>query len=692
MGQIKNDVLTGLLARRPKDRTLLIPFLNGFDVTWGASHRSFGTDIAVYFLLPEAFISQTFGIDQEIALFITDFPSLEPRVLQAVDQTLRDTPAKGRVEQSLFFLCSPSDSGRQWMVDYTAANPDTRLSVVFNSNELTRTASDSWFVRNKIREQLFSRNLFDNQLPIDSDLFFFGRDQLVADYLDAVKRSQNRGLFGLRKTGKTSVLYKLQRIINRDNVGSVFYYDAKLPSIRMLSWNELLAKITRDIAAKNGIKVPDGVDDKKHVSDALMEVLKLTPENKFTVLIFDEIEFISPIAKDDIHWHKDFVPFWQTLWAVQSQIRRLSNIIVGVNPKVVEMDTVDEVQNPIFGIVQPKYLRGFELEELKGMLKFFGKRMGITFEPDAQTYLLQRYGGHPLLIRMACSEVHKSLERTNTDRPASITAADLSTTEGQRDEELLFYCRHVVGELQRFYADEYAMLEMLASGQIADVRELSEEPEYTRHLRDYGLLRFDTYKRPTFEIPVVGEYVGRELARREKRQLIRKLIPLEQRSSWVSNRSRTISRELRTLTKEIKKASLPSLFGFGDFPEAERFSNIQPATDNESFVVFINICNRCFVESVESFGKSQNDSNYFWKTIKTTYPDLWSALHRIKVYRNNDLHLVLNTQVETQLKNYLDLDLEGKSISQVREPWFALQQAVLDELMLSIQYELARHS
>lgn len=692
MGQIKSDVLTGLLARRPRDKALLTPFLNGFDVTWGANHRSFGTDIAVYFLLPELHVSQTFGIEQEIALFITDFPTLEPRVLQAVDQTLKDTPAKGRVEQSIFFLCSSFVSGRQWMVDYTAANPDTRLSVVFDSNELVDTASDSYFVRNKIREQLFSRNLFDNQLPIDSDLFFFGRDQLVADYLDAIKRSQNRGLFGLRKTGKTSVLYKLQRIINRDNIGSVYYYDSKLPSIRMLSWHELLAKITRDIAAKNGINVPETVDNPKHVSDALMEVLKLTPENKSTVLIFDEIEFISPIAKDDIHWHKDFVPFWQTLWAVQSQIRRLSNIIVGVNPKVVEMDTVDEVQNPIFGIVQPKYLRGFELEELKGMLKFFGKRMGMIFDPDAQAYLLRRYGGHPLLIRMACSEVHKNLERTSSSRPVTITEANLSETEEQRDEELLFYCRHVVGELQRFYADEYTMLEMLASGQIADVRELSEEPEYTRHLRDYGLLKFDEFKRPTFEIPVVGEYVGRELARREKRQLIRKLVPSELRSSWVTNRAKTISRELRVLEKELRKAILPSLFGFGDFPEAERFSAIKPADDNETFVVFINICNRCFVESVENFGRTQGNASYFWNTIKSTYPDLWSALQRIKVYRNNNLHLTLNPQVESELTRYLEMDLEGKSISQVREPWFALQQAVLDELMLSVQYELARHS
>jgi hypothetical protein len=692
MGKIKSDVENGVVAKRPLDKALLNPFLSGFEVTWGANYRAFGTDLTVYFLLPETFVSQGFGIEQEIALFVTDFPTLEPRVLQAIDQALREAPAKGRIEQSIFFLCSPSTTGKDWMANYAAANPGSRLSVTFNTAELTSASGDAWHVRNKIREQLFTRNLFDNQLPIESDLYFFGRDQLVADYLDAVKRSQNRGLFGLRKTGKTSVLYKLRRHVHRDGVGTVYYYDAKLPSIRMLAWHELLAKITKDIAQTHKIGIPKGFDDPKRVSDVLMQVLKQTPETNITVLIFDEIEYISPVAKEDTHWHKEFVPFWQTLWATQSQVRRLSNIVVGVNPKVVEMDTVNEVQNPMFGIIQPKYLKGFELEELKSMLKFFGKRMGLNFDAGAQSYLLRRYGGHPLLIRMACSEVHKSLERESATRPITITADTLKIGEEGRDEELLFYCRHVVGELQKFYPDEYEMLEMLASGQVTDVRDLSDEPEYTRHLRDYGLLKFDNFKRPTFEIPVVGEYVGRELARREKRALVRKIVPANARTDWIQRRSQTISREMRILAKEVTRAALPRFFGDGDFPEAERFATIQPATDINSFVVFINICNRCFVESIERFGKASGRANYFWADIKNTYPDLWQALQRIKVYRNNDLHLELNPTVEAELARYLAVDLEGRRMSQLEEPWFALQQAVLDEMMLAIQYELARHS
>lgn len=76
---------------------------------------------------------------------------------------------------------------------------------------------------------------------------FFGRQQIVSRYIDAIKRYENRGIFGVRKTGKTSLLFKLDRIIREQNLGFVFFYDFKSPSYRKLHWNELLGEICDDI-------------------------------------------------------------------------------------------------------------------------------------------------------------------------------------------------------------------------------------------------------------------------------------------------------------------------------------------------------------------------------------------------------------------------------------------------------------
>jgi len=51
-------------------------------------------------------------------------------------------------------------------------------------------------------------------------------------------------------------------------------------------------------------------------------------------------------------------------------------MIAGVNPSVVEIDSVGGVQNPLFGIVSYQFLTGLNPEETRNMIRTLGKRMG----------------------------------------------------------------------------------------------------------------------------------------------------------------------------------------------------------------------------------------------------------------------------------------------------------------------------
>ena len=687
MGVIKQVVRDHHLKYNADEIQLLDPFLFGFDVNWASRWRAFNTEFSVYFLGPQQTVSEGFGFDHEITLVISPFKTLEPRTMQAAEAFISQDPAKGRVDQSIFFLVTSAEYGRQWVDLYTTRNPQSRIPVVFIADELRAAGRDPWAIRNVLARQLFCRDLFDYKLPLDSDLYFFGRDAIVADHFDAIKRSQNRGLFGLRKTGKTSILYRLKRQVQREKVGAFLYYDCKNPAIRGLHWNELLGRVVREVADAYGISVK--IDNgERTVSDCLIEVLRKTPPGKTTSLVFDEIEYISPLTPLDAHWRSGFIPFWQSLWTAQSEVRRLSNTVAGVNPTVVEKDTFDGVQNPMFGIVQPRYLKGFEYLEMKGMVKFFGKRMGLEFEEDALQYLHTRYGGHPLLTRLACSYVHS--EAKTATRPILISAEFLRQNETVRDAELTFYCRHVISELKQFYPDEYELLGLLATKQVIDFMEFQWDPDLTRHLREYGLVNIAKGEPPRFAIPVIERYVAVEMARGAGRAITRYIVPSSQRERWVTRRSEMITRDIRELEGLFAAKKLPRLFGQDTFPEPERFGRIVPCVSNDDFVVFINICNRCFVESVERCGGTVSDKNYFWGTIKEMYPGLWQALHRIKVYRNNDLHLELNPRVEAALDEFIARDLEGKRVSQVTDVWFVLQQCVLDSLLEGVQWELDR--
>jgi hypothetical protein len=687
MGTIRTEVRDKHLRFYPEEEEILKPFLAGFFVTWARRRRAYNTELSVYFLNPEPFMKEAYGFSQEILLVYSPYNRMEPRTIQAAEQFINTEPAKGRVEKLNYFIVSEAKNVQDWLKSYVSVNQESRIIVAFCASELRTNQGDSWFVRRILNHQLYGRDLFDYRLPLQKDTYFFGREDIVAGFVDAVKRAENKGLFGLRKTGKTSLLYKLERIIRSEKIGGVFYYDCKSPSIRKLRWFKLLKRIMQDISQEYGIPIKGRMDE-IGIADSFARLISRVRIDERIVLVFDEIEYISPIAIEDRHWQKDYIDFWQTFWACQSRYRKISTIIAGVNPGVVEMDTVNRIQNPLFGIVSYHFLEGLGFNEMKVMIRVLGKKMGLKFEPDAVEYIHNRYGGHPLLTRIACSLLNSKIRLSGEQRPVNITKERLITEEDPRDSDLMFYCRHVVSELHQFYPDEYEMLEYLASGQTSDFVEMAAYPEYTKHLESYGLLSYDEYGLPRISIPVIGRYIGLEFARNEGRRTIYKVIERQNRFDWLPRRIETIMHDIRFLEKLISENDSPLLFGPNSFPEADSFIKIRVCKTKEQFGGFINTCNRCFIESIENYGKSISVSNYFWDDIRSTYPSLWYALHRIKIYRHNHMHLKLNPHANRDLLDYLNQDLEGRSPSRVKDLYFVLQQCVLDGLLTGIQMEV----
>lgn len=88
-------------------------------------------------------------------------------------------------------------------------------------------------------------------------------------------------------------------------------------------------------------------------------------------------------------------------------MRNFSFVICGVNPYVIEIPEINEIQNPIFGIVSPVYIRGLDREDNSRMIRYVGKRMGILLDANAISFLQNEFGGHPLLTRIVCSKIHQ---------------------------------------------------------------------------------------------------------------------------------------------------------------------------------------------------------------------------------------------------------------------------------------------
>lgn len=104
-------------------------------------------------------------------------------------------------------------------------------------------------------------------------------------------------MFGLRKTGKTSILYKIKRDCEKNKIARVVYFDCKSPSIRKLTGTELLQRITGEIKSIFNVTVKTGSNPYLDFENV---VAAFNKKEKFCI-IFDEIEYISHLSQTDPH-------------------------------------------------------------------------------------------------------------------------------------------------------------------------------------------------------------------------------------------------------------------------------------------------------------------------------------------------------------------------------------------------------
>jgi hypothetical protein len=238
-GKIREDVFNVHIRVNPSELELLGTFLFDFDVNYGRKLNAANTTLSAYLLQPHRLLETTFGFRDELLLVVSHHHSIQPRTMQAVEQIYSEQPYRGRADPLTFMIISRDPAIEKWIGSYLGDHPQFRSPIAISWDNAVASSEDRWFVRNKLSAQLFARDIFDYQLPLDNDMFFFGRGKLLDEILDTIRKSQNTGLFGLRKTGKTSLLYKVLRTCHENEIASVIYIDCKRPNIRQMNWAKL---------------------------------------------------------------------------------------------------------------------------------------------------------------------------------------------------------------------------------------------------------------------------------------------------------------------------------------------------------------------------------------------------------------------------------------------------------------------
>lgn len=157
----------------------------------------------LHLILPER-LSAMFDIDLEMLCLAADFDKIEPRILDELQQTLRKLD---RVDDEFAVLVSSDPSAEK----LTRRRPGQTAVLAVDAGTLANGSTPDF--PTALATSLLTVDHFNVTTPLTDPSSFFGRDDDIEDALQCLSAGQHLGIFGLRKSGKSSLLNQIARIL-----------------------------------------------------------------------------------------------------------------------------------------------------------------------------------------------------------------------------------------------------------------------------------------------------------------------------------------------------------------------------------------------------------------------------------------------------------------------------------------------
>lgn len=271
-------------------------------------------------------------------------------------------------------------------------------------------------LREQVDRYVGRADLYDITAAVTDVLSFFGRSALLADLRLRLTAGRSVLLFGLRKVGKSSLLGRLREevpwpvaLVDLEGYtgGLSYVYEEALRG-----WTAALH------LAHPGLELPD-LPDWDELPDAgarahafhrsvvgLLERLTALPGRPGLLLFLDEIDLVFG--------RPEYLDFAAVLRSVAEDPHcggRFALLAAGLEPTMNRKDRMGEDRNPFYRFFGEVPLGPLDLEDARTMVVSIGGQMGVAYDGDALTLLVEAGGGHPFLTRQLCSRAVRGLER-----------------------------------------------------------------------------------------------------------------------------------------------------------------------------------------------------------------------------------------------------------------------------------------
>lgn len=431
-------------------------------------------------------IESGFGITRELLVFYSPHQDLQSRTFDAALREMGD--ATRSLTPDTFFMWSPDQRLRTKLNDWSRA---ARLAIPLQIDE-----EDELSLISLLREYIYARDLFYLTTPVSGGSFF-GRRTLLQSLREDVFNQRVTGLFGLRKSGKTSILMQLKEELADDKVVTVLMDLEAFPSPPEDPTEDLVADLRRRLIAElktHKLRVQELSElsirpTLMEFRSALQTILKhLEKDGHRVLLMLDEIEYLTPSDRIDIA-EGDMPRVAQVLSVLRSIVQETSNftfVLSGLTSAIVESGRLYGRPNPLFSWARTVYVKPLAREEADDLASTVGGKMGIRIDPGALEALHEASGGHAFLYRSLASSVVAQLPTDDLDRQMSRAAvlSQLADWKGRVQGNIDEMVQHV----KRYYATEAVMLELLMHAPDDFAFLAPTEPTAVRRLADLGLI------------------------------------------------------------------------------------------------------------------------------------------------------------------------------------------------------------
>ena len=431
-------------------------------------------------------IETGFGFTREVMIFYSPHEDLQARTFAAA---VHEAGASGRsATPDIFFLWSPDPRLRVKLGDWSRA---WKLGIPLLVDE-----ADQLSLIRLLRDYVYSRDLFNQTTPVQGAAFF-GRRTLMQALRGDVLKQHVIGLFGLRKSGKTSILLQLRAELRDDNVVATLIDLEAYPSPPEDPTDALVADIRRRLTSeltKGRVRTRelDALPESPGILEfrnALHELLrKIEPGGHRIVLMLDEIEYLTPSDRIDIA-EGDMPRVAQLIGALRSVVQESSNftfVLAGLTSGIIESGRLYGRPNPLFSWARPVYVRPFDREEADSLATTVGAKMGVQIDTGALEALHQASGGHAYLYRNLASRVVEQLSQDDFQR--RMTRAHVLGELVDWRSRIQGNIEEMVDHVSRYYPHESLLLELLREDQAGFGELAAQERVAVRRLVDLGLI------------------------------------------------------------------------------------------------------------------------------------------------------------------------------------------------------------